>query len=147
MVGIRDAETLLDSLTRLGVSPLLSAPSLSCPMRFQDWYVTGTNGMHTIRYSYRGGIRIEDLTIMNTGAPKTVDPDTDDTTQQVPAASASLYWVVDGIQENSPTDGYSPIDNEAAEGDCDGRPRRPSPAISSILDLQDAPLIIHPAIS
>ena len=86
-------------------------------LRFQDWYVTGTNGMHPIRYSYRGGIRIEILTIMNTGAPKTVEADTDDEAQQLPAASASLYWVVDGVQWNSPTDGYSPIDNEAAVGD------------------------------
>ena len=86
-------------------------------LRFQDWYVTGTNGMHSIRYSYRGGIAIEVLTIMNTGAPKTVEPDTDDTAQQLPAASASLYWVVDGIQENSPANGYGPIDNGADEGD------------------------------
>ena len=88
-------------------------------LRFQDWYVTGTNGMHSIRYSYRGGIAIEVLTIMNTGAPKTVEPDTTDAGQQLPAADASLYWVVDGIQENSPTNGYGPIDAAAgpAEGD------------------------------
>ena len=92
-------------------------------LRFQDWYVTGTNGSHTIRYSYRGGIRIENLTIMNTGAPKTVDPVTDAgddgfAAQRLPAASARLYWAVDGVQENSPTgqDAYSPIVDNPAVG-------------------------------
>jgi hypothetical protein len=94
-------------------------------VRFQNWYVTNSSGTHTIGYSYNGGIGVENLMIMNTGSPKTIDPvtnvdepDDPDTAvnestlfaaQRLPPASARLYWAVDGVQENSPVAGYGPI--------------------------------------
>ena len=87
-------------------------------LRFQNWYVTNSSGMHTIGYSYRGGIAVENLSVINTGMPRTVDPLPEDEGQLAPAASARLYWAVDGIQEDSPQAGYGAIgDDEPAEGD------------------------------
>ena len=89
-------------------------------LRFQNWYVTNSNGMHTIGYSYRGGIAVENLSVINTGTPKTVDPDpADGSDQRDPEASARLYWAVDGIQEDSPLAGYVAIDDgdDPDEGD------------------------------
>ncbi len=84
-------------------------------LRFQDWYVTGSNGSHTIGYSYGGGIGVENLSVINTRTPRTVVPDTGgDSGQRTPVASARLYWAVDGIQEDSPVAGYSAIDGTDA---------------------------------
>ena len=85
-------------------------------LRFQDWYVTNSSGMHPIGYSYSGGIGIETLEIINTGTPRSTEPNADDVPEGAPFAR--LYWVVDGIQENSPEDGYGAIGDDApAEGD------------------------------
>jgi hypothetical protein len=81
-------------------------------VRFQNWYVTNSSGTHTIGYSYNGGIGVENLSVINTGMPRTVDPNpANDSDQRGPAppASARLYWAVDGIQEDSPVAGYSAI--------------------------------------
>ena len=88
-------------------------------VRFQNWYVTRSSGSYPISYSYRGGIGIETLNVIETGAPKTDDPsllaaDAENTN----SATTSLYWVVDGDVENAPTDGYGPVgDDDPAAGD------------------------------
>ena len=88
-------------------------------LRFQNWYVTRRDGTYPITYGYTGGIRIENLTVLNTGSPKTVDPNaTDDQSEQRnPPASARIYWVVDGVQPASPEAGYSAVDDVPAMGD------------------------------
>ena len=51
-------------------------------LRFQNWYVTNSSGSHTIGYSYTGGIAVENLSVINTGMPRTVDPIPEDGSDQ-----------------------------------------------------------------